>query len=265
MAWRYASNALALDFVPYSTMWLNPVEDAPLLASRSPLILNAIDVLQDRDGTLEVWAAGESSTVLHYRSSAPDAQVPEPTATPLVAVPTSFPTPTPRSSFRQDDIRDIVLDLTDPEDSGSVHVPRIELVTRGDMPRLLDELRADYAWLTSLLGWDNRECYAWQPLWFAMAAGSPACRHWRVGGPVTHAALFLDGQTGDVVHYICLIEMQGKAILPLAMGGGRERALGALPTRVPRNVTPQPAEDVSGPCPIPTPFRPPGGWPYPGP
>jgi photosystem II stability/assembly factor-like uncharacterized protein len=222
--------------------------------------LTDLDVVRGTDGVLDVWAVGEASTVVHYRASSPQAELPEPTLTPAVSAPASYPTPTPRSSQRGDDVRDLALEQLDPEGKRHVVITSVALVTEGEVERRIATYRSGPYWALGEAhfgGSNDARCYSWRPMWLVEAVGEPACTGWgSEDGPMaTHAVLTFEGATARAFAMYCFGARRGLIHLPIAVGGGSDEP---APTPITRNLTPQPAADVHGPCPTPTPY--PDDW-----
>jgi hypothetical protein len=232
------------------------------VAHEGPIDLAGIAAVVDDDGLLHVWAVGGASTVLHYQATAADVPLPEPTATPRLPAPDLHPTPTPRSSLRPDDVRDLILSRHDPDGERGLQVTAIELTTAGEvLGRLMDYQNGEYTELgTSWRSSGDDACYSWRPVWMVVVEGDVWCGRYSRGAQGTHAVMVLDGTTGQEELTLCLAAIRSRLHLPFAVGGGYTWV---NPTPAPRDVTPRPAVDAEGPCPTMTPYpREPGiGYP----
>ena len=69
----------------------------------------------------------------------------------------------------------------------------------------------------------------------------------------SHMVLALDDATGAEIQRTCFRSREGRIFLPLAVGGSIAATPVPTSTPVVRDLTPQPVENVDGPCPTPTP------------
>lgn len=248
----------------YEVSFVGPYGDGSV-ALRTGIGLSAIDAMVDDEGRLHVWAVGRASTVLHYRATEPDVTLPEPTATPLLPAPELQPSPTPRSSLRADEVRDMILDRRDPDGERGLRVTRVDLTTVHEVDDLFAAYSLEDFWhLGGTYRSRAERCYAWRPVWFVVVEGAVPCAYMDGFAP-SHLVLVLDDATGREEVSLCFAKKRGQLHFPIAVGGGQDpaRVPTPHPTSTPRNVTPQPAVSVEGPCPTvtPRPHQPPIGYP----